>query len=60
MKKARVEDANEDQTVGISILRRATAESLRQIVENVGEDPAVILNQVKAGKGNARRPPAFQ
>jgi chaperonin GroEL len=48
----KLEGANEDQTVGISILRRAIEEPLRQIVENAGEDPAVILNQVKAGKGS--------
>jgi chaperonin GroEL len=47
----KLEGANEDQTVGIAILRRAIEEPLRQIVENAGEDAAVILNQVKAGKG---------
>ncbi|HZR01719.1 MAG TPA: chaperonin GroEL [Burkholderiales bacterium] len=43
--------ANEDQTVGIRILARSIEEPLRNIAENAGEDPAVILNQVKAGKG---------
>src|SRR6201995_5799077 len=47
----KLEGANEDQTVGIRILSRAIEEPLRQIVENAGEDPAVILNKVKAGKG---------
>jgi len=47
----RLEGANEDQTVGIRILARSIEEPLRNIVENAGEDPAVILNQVKAGKG---------
>jgi chaperonin GroEL len=47
----KMEGANEDQTVGIQILRRAIEEPLRQIVENAGDDAAVILNQVKAGKG---------
>ena len=42
---------NEDQQVGIRILARAIEEPLRNIVENAGEDAAVILNQVKAGKG---------
>jgi len=46
-----LEGANEDQTVGIAILRRSIEEPLRQIVENAGEDAAVILNQVKSGKG---------
>ncbi len=48
----KLEGANEDQTVGIRILARAIEEPLRQIVENAGEDAAVILNQVKAGKGS--------
>ena len=48
----KLEGANEDQTVGIAILRRSIEEPLRQIVENAGEDAAVILNQVKAGKGS--------
>ncbi|MBV6423309.1 MAG: 60 kDa chaperonin [Steroidobacteraceae bacterium] len=46
-----LEGANEDQTVGIRILARAIEEPLRQIVENAGEDAAVVLNAVKAGKG---------
>jgi len=47
----KLEGANEDQTVGIRILARAIEEPLRQIVENAGEDAAVVLNEVKAGKG---------
>ena len=43
--------ANEDQTAGIRILARSIEEPLRNIVENAGEDAAVILNQVRAGKG---------
>ncbi len=46
-----LEGANEDQTVGIRLLSRAIEEPLRQIVENAGEDAAVVLNAVKAGKG---------
>jgi len=48
---ATLEGANEDQTVGIRLLARAIEEPLRQIVENAGEDAAVILNRVKEGKG---------
>jgi chaperonin GroEL len=44
-----LEGANEDQTVGIRLLARAIEEPLRQIVENAGEDAAVVLNAVKAG-----------
>jgi chaperonin GroEL len=47
----KLEGANDDQTVGIRILARSIEEPLRNIVENAGEDAAVILNQVKAGKG---------
>ncbi len=47
----KLEGANEDQTVGIRILSRSIEEPLRQIVDNAGEDAAVILNRVKEGKG---------
>jgi chaperonin GroEL len=43
---------NEDQNHGIKILSRAIQEPLRQIVSNAGEDAAVVLNQVREGKGN--------
>jgi chaperonin GroEL len=46
-----LEGANEDQTVGIRLLARAIEEPLRQIVENAGEDAAVVLNNVRNGKG---------
>jgi chaperonin GroEL len=48
----KLEGSNEDQQVGIRILSRSIEEPLRQIVENAGEDPAVILNRVKEGKGS--------
>jgi chaperonin GroEL len=47
----KLEGANEDQTAGIRILARSIEEPLRNIVENAGEDAAVVLNQVRAGKG---------
>ncbi|MGC1458867.1 MAG: chaperonin GroEL [Steroidobacteraceae bacterium] len=47
-----LQGANEDQTIGIKILARAIEEPLRQIVENAGEDAAVILNRVREGKGS--------
>jgi chaperonin GroEL len=43
---------NEDQDVGIAIIRRALEEPLRQIVANCGEDAAVVLNKVLEGSGN--------
>jgi chaperonin GroEL len=48
----KLEGANEDQTVGVRILHRAVEEPLRQIVENAGEDAAVVVNRVKEGKGS--------
>jgi len=42
---------NHDQDVGIAIARRAMEEPLRQIVANAGEEPSVIVNKVKEGKG---------
>ncbi|HZP11536.1 MAG TPA: chaperonin GroEL [Nevskiaceae bacterium] len=44
--------ATDDQQVGVNILRRAIEEPLRMIVRNSGEEPSVILNRVKEGKGN--------
>ncbi|MBK1653914.1 chaperonin GroEL [Allochromatium vinosum] len=44
--------ANDDQTVGITIARRAMEEPLRQIVANAGEEPSVILNTVADGSGS--------
>jgi chaperonin GroEL len=46
----KLETANEDQHVGVRILSRSIEEPLRQIVDNAGEDAAVILNRVKEGK----------
>ena len=43
---------NSDQDVGVSIVRRALQEPLRQIVYNCGEDASVVVNKVEAGEGN--------
>jgi len=43
---------NTDQDLGIAITRRALEAPLRSIVANAGEEPSVILNKVKEGKGN--------
>jgi chaperonin GroEL len=48
----KLEGANDDQNVGINILRRAIEEPLRQIVNNAGDDASVVLNAVVQGKGN--------
>ena len=44
--------ANPDQNMGINIALRAMEDPLRQIVANCGEEPSVVVNQVRAGKGN--------
>ncbi|TWI58498.1 chaperonin GroEL [Pseudomonas duriflava] len=43
---------NEDQNVGIALLRRAVEAPLRQIVANAGGEPSVVVDKVKAGQGN--------
>jgi chaperonin GroEL len=48
----KIEGDNDDQEVGIKILRRAVEEPLRQIVMNAGGDASVVLNAVAEGKGD--------
>ena len=43
---------NEDQNVGINIALRAMETPLRQIISNAGEESSVVLDKIKAGKGN--------
>lgn len=43
---------NADQNVGIAVLRRAVEAPLRQIAANSGDEPSVVVNEVKNGKGN--------
>ncbi|MCE1685300.1 chaperonin GroEL, partial [Enterobacter hormaechei] len=43
---------NEDQNVGIRVALRAMEAPMRQIVDNAGEEPSVVVNNVKAGKDN--------
>ena len=43
--------ANEDETTGIQIVKRAIEEPLRQIVANAGGEGSVVVNKVKEGKG---------
>lgn len=51
-KLADLRGANEDQNHGIKIALRAMESPLRQIVSNAGEEPSVVVNQVKSGSGN--------
>jgi chaperonin GroEL len=43
---------NEDQTTGIEIIKRAIEEPLRQIAANAGKEGAVVVQNVKSGKGD--------
>ena len=43
---------NEEQTVGINILRKALETPLRQIVSNAGEEASVVVDKVKQLSGN--------
>ena len=43
---------NQDETTGIEIIKRAIEEPLRQIVANAGKEGAVVVNEVRAGKGD--------
>ncbi len=44
--------ANDDETTGIEIVKRAIEEPLRQIVANAGKEGAVIVQKVSEGKGD--------
>ncbi|OAV65797.1 60 kDa chaperonin [Bacteroidales bacterium Barb6XT] len=43
---------NDDETIGIEIIKRAIEEPLRQIAINAGKEGAVIAQKVKEGKGD--------
>lgn len=43
---------NDDETTGIHIVKRAIEEPLRQIVNNAGLEGAVVVNEVRNGKGD--------
>jgi len=43
---------NDDENTGISIVRRAIEEPLRQIVANAGGEGAVIVQRVREGEGD--------
>ncbi|MCH7542433.1 MAG: chaperonin GroEL [Proteobacteria bacterium] len=46
----KLETENDDQRVGIDIVRRAIAAPTRQIVENAGEDGSVVSGKLLEGK----------
>ena len=47
-----VKPENEDEKLGIEIIRRAVEEPLRMIVANAGLEGSVIVNEVKNDKGD--------
>jgi chaperonin GroEL len=49
---AKVKGDNLDQEAGVKIVLRAVEEPLRQITQNAGVEPSVVVNNVAAGKGN--------
>lgn len=48
----KLKGANDDETTGIEIVKRAIEEPLRQIVKNAGSEGAIIVQKVKDGKGD--------
>ena len=44
--------ANEDETTGVEIVKRAIEEPLRQITANAGVEGAVVVQKVKDGEGD--------
>jgi chaperonin GroEL len=48
----KLKGANEDETTGIAIVKRALEEPLRQIVGNCGLEGSIVIQKVKEGKGD--------
>lgn len=49
---ASLKGENDDEQVGIDIIKRAIEEPMRQIANNAGVEGAVIVQKVKEGKGD--------
>ena len=47
-----LETVNEDEKTGVSIVKRAIEEPLRQIVANAGKEGAVVVQKVREGKAD--------
>src|SRR5690606_1593163 len=47
----KVEVANEDQQIGVNIVRRALEEPMRQIANNAGMEGSSVVEKVKDGEG---------
>lgn len=46
-----IDTENEDQSIGVSIIRRSVEEPLRQISANAGLEGSIVVQGVKDGKG---------
>lgn len=46
-----LEGENQDQTIGIQIVKKALEEPLRIIADNAGKEASVVFNRVKDGEG---------
>jgi chaperonin GroEL len=47
-----VKGSNDDETIGIGIIKRAVEAPLRSLAANAGEEGSVIVDKVKKAKGN--------
>jgi len=47
-----VDTINEDQRIGVSIIRRALEEPLRQLAQNAGLEGSIIVQRVRESEGN--------
>ena len=47
-----VKGANEDEKIGVAIIKRAVEAPLRSLAANAGEEGSVIVEAVKKAKGN--------
>ncbi len=45
-------DVNDDQQVGVNIIRRALEEPIRQIANNAGQEGSIVVEKVRSGKAN--------
>lgn len=48
----KLKGANEDETTGIQIVKRAVEEPLRQIVANCGVEGSIVVQKIKEGKAD--------
>ena len=48
----KVKGDNDDQDAGVKIVLRALESPLTNIVQNTGDSPAVVVNEVRGGSGN--------